>query len=63
MARVNLRAAFMSGLSSTVTAQQVFTNRVDEVAAFERAVAGLCRTLDEAEVSPVMDRAQGAATS
>ncbi|MFD7410340.1 hypothetical protein [Kitasatospora purpeofusca] len=59
MARVNLRAAFMSGLSSTVTAQQVFTNRVDEVAAFERSVAGLCRTLDEAEVSPVMDRAQG----
>ncbi|WP_406094748.1 hypothetical protein [Kitasatospora purpeofusca] len=59
MARVNLRAAFMSGLSSTVTAQQVFTNRVDEVAAFERSVAGLRRTLDEAEVSPVMDRAQG----
>ncbi|GAA1391697.1 ATP/GTP-binding protein [Kitasatospora putterlickiae] len=59
MARVNLRAAFMSGLSSTVTAQQVFTNRVDEVAAFNRSVEGLCRTLDEAEVSPVVDRAQG----
>ncbi|MEU8513986.1 tetratricopeptide repeat protein [Kitasatospora sp. NPDC048722] len=59
MARVNLRAAFMSGLSSTVTAQQVFTNRVDEVAAFERSVDGLRRTLDEAEVSPVVDRAQG----
>ncbi|MFJ1708399.1 hypothetical protein [Kitasatospora sp. NPDC088346] len=59
MARVNLRAAFMSGLSSTVTAQQVFTNRVDEVAAFNRSVDGLRRTLDEAEVSPVVDRAQG----
>ncbi|MFF1902816.1 tetratricopeptide repeat protein [Kitasatospora sp. NPDC058218] len=59
MARVNLRAAFMSGLSSTVTAQQVFTNRVDEVAAFNRSVEGLRRTLDEAEVSPVVDRAQG----
>ncbi|MEU6233937.1 hypothetical protein [Kitasatospora sp. NPDC047058] len=58
MARVNLRAAFMSGLSSTVTAQQVFTNRVDEVAAFNRSVEGLRRTLDEAEVSPVVDRAQ-----
>ncbi|MFJ9843676.1 tetratricopeptide repeat protein [Kitasatospora sp. NPDC101155] len=59
MARVNLRAAFMSGLSSTVTAQQVFTNRVDEVAAFKRSVEGLRRILDEADVSPVVDRAQG----
>ncbi|MFH9353768.1 tetratricopeptide repeat protein [Kitasatospora sp. NPDC017646] len=59
MARVNLRAAFMSGLSSTVTAQQVFTNRVDEVAAFKRSVECLRRTLEEAEVSPVLDRAQG----
>ncbi|MFI5645893.1 hypothetical protein [Kitasatospora sp. NPDC051705] len=56
---MNLRAAFMSGLSSTVTAQQVFTNRVDEVAAFSRSVECLRRTLDEAEVSPVVDRAQG----
>ncbi|MGW7445704.1 hypothetical protein [Kitasatospora sp. NPDC054795] len=59
MARVNLRAAFMSGLSSTVAAQQIFTNRVDEVAAFNRSVECLRRTLDEAEVSPVVDRAQG----
>lgn len=59
MARVNLRAAFMSGLSSTVTAQQVFTNRVDEVAAFARSVDELQRMLDEAEVSPVVDRGQG----
>ncbi|ARF81268.1 tol-pal system YbgF family protein [Kitasatospora aureofaciens] len=59
MARVNLRAAFMSGLSSTVTAQQVFTDRVNEVAAFNRSVEGLSRTLDGADVSPVVDRAQG----
>ncbi|MFG3056977.1 tetratricopeptide repeat protein [Kitasatospora sp. NPDC048239] len=59
MTRVNLRAAFMSGLASTITAQQVFTNRVDEVAAFGRSLEGLHRALDEAEVSPVVDRAQG----
>ncbi|WP_327682224.1 tetratricopeptide repeat protein [Kitasatospora sp. NBC_00458] len=49
----------MSGLSSTVTAQQVFTNRVDEVAAFGRSVDAFHRALDEAGVSPVVDRAQG----
>ncbi|MER6395418.1 hypothetical protein ABT263_05035 [Kitasatospora sp. NPDC001603] len=59
MARVNLRAAFMNGLESTVTAQQVFINRVDEVAAFGRSVDGFHRMLDESEVSPVVDRAQG----
>ncbi|MFJ9950277.1 hypothetical protein [Kitasatospora sp. NPDC091207] len=58
MARVNLRAAFMNGLESTVTAQQVFINRVDEVAAFERSLVELHRVLDQAEVSPVVDRAQ-----
>lgn len=56
---MNLRAAFMSGLSSTVTAQQIFTDRGDEVAAFSRSVEGPSRTLDEADVSPVVDRAQG----
>ncbi|MFD8384989.1 tetratricopeptide repeat protein [Streptomyces sp. NPDC059679] len=59
MARVNLRAAFMSGAASTVAAQQVFTNRVDEVAAFGRALDGLDQALDEAEISPVADRVQG----
>ncbi|MGH3694337.1 MAG: hypothetical protein ACRDRX_10215 [Pseudonocardiaceae bacterium] len=59
MARVNLRAAFMSGAASPVTAQQVFTNRTNEVAAFSRSLAGLHRTLDEAEISPVVDRVQG----
>ncbi|GAA1932010.1 ATP/GTP-binding protein [Streptomyces sodiiphilus] len=58
MARVNLRAAFISGTSSTVSAQQVFTNRTDEVAAFDRALTELRRTLDT-EISPVVDRAQG----
>lgn len=59
MARVNLRAAFMSGMGSTVAAQQVFTNRTDEVTAFGRSLENLHRILDEAAVSPVVDRAQG----
>lgn len=59
MARVNLRAAFMSGTASAVTAQQVFTNRADELAAFNRSLDGLHRILDEAEISPVIDRVQG----
>src|SRR5437868_1313072 len=59
MARVNLRAAFMSGIASPVTAQLVFTNRANEVAAFDRALAGLHQSLDEAEISPVVDRVQG----
>ncbi|WP_283137616.1 tetratricopeptide repeat protein [Rhizohabitans arisaemae] len=59
MARVNLRAAFMRGMASSVTAQQVFTNRADEMAAFRRSLDGLHQILDEAELSPVVDRVQG----
>jgi hypothetical protein len=59
MARTNLRAAFMSGLDSPVAAQQVFTNRSDEMAAFDRAVIDHRRIVAEAPVSPVDDRAQG----
>ncbi|MER6411965.1 tetratricopeptide repeat protein [Streptomyces humidus] len=59
MARVNLRAAFMGGTASTVTAQRVFTNRVNEVAAFTRSLEELHATLDSAEISPVVDRTQG----
>lgn len=59
MARVNLRAAFMSGMTSAVAAQQVFTNRTDEVAAFGRSLDGLHQALDLAEISPVVDRVQG----
>jgi hypothetical protein len=59
VARVNLRAAFMSGIGSAVAAQQVFTNRSDEVTAFARSLEELHRILDEADVSPVLDRAQG----
>jgi tetratricopeptide (TPR) repeat protein len=59
MARVNLRAAFMSGAGSAVTAQQVFTDRRDEVAAFELSLQELERSLDQGVVSPVVDRAQG----
>ncbi|MBB5938725.1 hypothetical protein [Streptomyces zagrosensis] len=59
MARVNLRAAFMSGTASTVAAQQVFTNRTNEMTAFARSLADLHQSLDEAAISPVADRAQG----
>ncbi|MDB1088713.1 tetratricopeptide repeat protein [Streptomyces sp. ACA25] len=59
MARVNLRAAFMSGTESTVAAQQVFTNRTNEVAAFKKSLTGLHSALDGADTSPVVDRVQG----
>ncbi|MFD8938534.1 hypothetical protein ACFV0R_25340 [Streptomyces sp. NPDC059578] len=49
----------MSGASSTVTAQRVFTNRVNETTAFSRAWEGLHEALDAAEISPVADRLQG----
>lgn len=59
MARVNLRAAFMSGTASRVAAQQVFTNRSDETAAFNRSLEELHASLDAVEISPVADRVQG----
>lgn len=58
MARVNLRAAFMSGTASRVAAQQVFTNRSDETAAFNRSLEELHASLDAAAISPVADRVQ-----
>jgi hypothetical protein len=59
MTRVNLRAAFMSGLDSPVTAQQVFADRADETSAFHVAISNLEQELDRAAVSPVVDRTQG----
>jgi tetratricopeptide (TPR) repeat protein len=59
MAQVNLRAAFMSGMASRVAAQQVFTNRSDETAAFSRSLEELHASLDAATISPVADRVQG----
>lgn len=56
MPRSNLRGAFALGLGSSVAAQQVFTNRVTEVAAFEVSVANLDQSLDRAQISPVTDR-------
>ncbi|MDX3226841.1 hypothetical protein [Streptomyces sp. ME19-01-6] len=49
MARVNLRAAFMRGTASTVTAQRVFTNRLNETTAFTRSLEELHEVLDAAE--------------
>lgn len=59
MARINLRAALMSGWDSPVAAQQVFTNRVDEVAAFAHAIEQHRAWFDDCEVSPVLDRSKG----
>lgn len=59
MARANLRAAFMSGINSPVAAQQVFTDRIDEMEAFRRAVDDFERRRELAVVSPVIDRAEG----
>ncbi|WP_432178496.1 hypothetical protein [Streptomyces sp. NBC_00063] len=56
---MNLRTAFMGGAASTITAQRVFTNRVNETTAFSRSLEGLHEALDAAEVSPVVDRLQG----
>jgi tetratricopeptide (TPR) repeat protein len=56
MAQINLRAAFISGLGSPVAAQQVFTNRVDEITAFFQALSNLDGELTSSEVSPVVDR-------
>lgn len=56
MAQVNLRAAFMSGMGSPVAAQQVFTDRVDEIEAFFRALSNLDAELAACDVSPVVDR-------
>lgn len=56
MSKPNLRAAFALGIDSPVSAQQTFTDRMSEVAAFDAAVETLRTTLATAEVSPVIDR-------
>jgi tetratricopeptide (TPR) repeat protein len=56
VSKLNLRAAFALGLQSPVSAQQIFTNRVSEVAAFDAAIEALESSLAAAEVSPVADR-------
>jgi hypothetical protein len=53
MSKLNLRAAFALGLESPLSAQQIFTNRVSEIAAFDSFVHTLVRSLCAAKVSPV----------
>jgi hypothetical protein len=53
---MNLRAAFALGLDSPISAQQIFTNRVSEIAAFDGSLNALAAHLDSAQLSPVMDR-------
>jgi hypothetical protein len=56
MSKLSLRAAFTLGLRSTLAAQQVFTDRVTEIAAFDTSLESLQRSLSVAELSPVIDR-------
>lgn len=56
MAKVNLRAAFASGIAPALSAERVFTNRVSELASFSASIANLASSLDAAEITPVVDR-------
>lgn len=56
MSKISLRAAFTLAPESLVSAQQVFTDRLSEVAAFDTALATLKNTLTTAGISPVTDR-------
>src|SRR6266702_5332068 len=57
MSKISLRAAFTLAAESPVAAQQVFTNRVTEVGAFDEALRTLGNTLATADISPVINRA------
>lgn len=58
MSKISLRAAFALTHDSPVAAQQVFTDRVTEIEAFDASVQALGDLLDPTEVwvSPVIDR-------
>ncbi|HEX3593229.1 MAG TPA: hypothetical protein VHV74_26700 [Pseudonocardiaceae bacterium] len=56
MPRSNLRSAFALGLGSSIAAQQVFTNRITEVAAFEASLINLRGQIERAPITPVTDR-------
>jgi tetratricopeptide (TPR) repeat protein len=56
MSKISLRAAFTLAPESLVSAQQVFTDRSAEVAAFDAALRALGDTLAAADISPVTDR-------
>ncbi|MBX2813809.1 MAG: tetratricopeptide repeat protein [Myxococcales bacterium] len=59
LTQVNLRAAFMGGMNSSINAQQIFTNRIDELTAFQISVQNLQDELKTSELSPVGDRTKG----
>ena len=56
MSKISLRAAFSLEPHSAISAQQVFTNRVSEVGAFDDAIQSLAATLAAPGISPVTDR-------
>ena len=57
MSKISLRAAFTLAPDARVCAQQVFTDRVTEVGAFDSALHSLGSALAAAGISPVTDRA------
>src|ERR1022692_2721735 len=58
MSRISLRAAFSLAQESPVSAQEVFTNRVTEIEAFDASVRALGRELAAADIPPVTDRSR-----
>jgi hypothetical protein len=56
MSKLSLRAAFALAQQSAVAAQQIFTDRVTEIAAFDASLESLQRSLSAAKLSPVIDR-------
>ncbi len=56
MPKKSLRAAFTLGRESPVAAQQVFTDRIAEIEAFDAALAELGKSLAAADISPVIER-------
>jgi tetratricopeptide (TPR) repeat protein len=56
MSKISLRAAFALTHTSPVAAQQVFTDRVTEIEAFDASLQALADVLAAADVSPVTDR-------
>lgn len=55
MRNLPLRAAFSVGQETSITAQQIFTDRIAEVAAFNSALLELREYIAQSSISPVTD--------